>query len=365
MEGKLNIAILGTRGIPNRYGGFEAFAEQVSVRLAAKGHRVTVYCSHDQDYREHEFNGVRLVFCHNPERMAGTAGQFLYDLNCNLHARRQPYDVILHLGYTSDSVWTWLWSGKAKHITNMDGMEWMRQKYATLVQRFLKLAEKRAASGSCLMIADSRAVQEYLEARYDTPVRYISYGAEIPDYFDPSVLASFGLNEHGYDLVIARMEPENNIEIAILAKLDEGGSIPLLIISNNTVYGDLLKKRYENDRLIRFQQAIYQPNVLNALRHFSRYYIHGHSAGGTNPSLLEAMACRCRILAHDNPFNRSVLQKNGWFFSGRDPLTALLRRDFLPEALAGAIENNLECIRINHSWEFITNEYEHVFRQVL
>ena len=365
MKDKLKIGIIGTRGIPNRYGGFEAFAGQVSERLAAKGHEITVYCSHNQAYREPKINDVNLVFIYNPEHFSGTAGQFFYDLGCNLHARRQSFDVILHLGYTSDSVWTWLWSRRSKHITNMDGMEWMRSKYPPAVQSFLKKAEQFAANGSSLLIADSTAISDYLVSKYKTPVRFISYGAEIPTFFDPSVLIKCRAEPKRFDLVIARMEPENNIEMAIRAKLDENTPVPLLILSNDTRYGTQLKRNYRSEPLIRFLPADYNPETLNSLRHFARYYIHGHSVGGTNPSLLEAMACGCQIVAHNNLFNKSVLGSNAGFYANAGELATLLKGNSSPGNTLQSRENNLAAIREFHNWDFITNEYESAFYQVL
>jgi glycosyltransferase involved in cell wall biosynthesis len=365
MRDKLNIGIIGTRGIPNRYGGFEAFAEQISRRLAEKGHQVTVYCSHDQQYREKTMSGVNLVFRYNPETWMGTAGQFIYDLNCNLHSLGMTFNVILHLGYTSDSIWTRLWNRRSLHLTNMDGMEWMRSKYTPMVRSFLKKAEKRAATRSTLLIADSRGIREYLESHYPTPVRYISYGADIPASFTADVTGEFHVEQYQYDLLIARMEPENNIEMAVAAKLQENSTIPLLVFSNDTRYGTCLKKKYEHERLIRFHPANYQRDILNSLRRYSRYYIHGHSVGGTNPSLLEAMACECRILAHDNPFNRGVLENNAGFYQDALQLTDLLNQKWSPGKFHQHTEHNLTSIRNNHNWEFITNEYESAFYQAL
>ncbi|MCX6304213.1 MAG: DUF1972 domain-containing protein [Bacteroidetes bacterium] len=365
MKDRLNIGIIGTRGIPNRYGGFEAFAEQVSRRLVGRGHQVMVYCSHDQQYRDETLNKVRLCFRYNPESWLGTPGQFIYDLNCNLHSRNQPFDVILHLGYTSDSVWTWLWSKKARHLTNMDGMEWMRSKYAPVVRTFLKKAERRAALGSTLLIADSTGILEYLESTYATPARYISYGAVIPDSFDEQVPATFGVENNRYDLLVARMEPENNIEMAIEAKLLEKSAVPLLVFANETGYGTRLKKKYQHEALIRFQKANYMPETMNSLRHYSRFYIHGHSAGGTNPSLLEAMACGCRVMAHDNIFNRSVLRGNAGYFRDAGELALLLEHPGPGEQYRYETGNNLDAIRNNHNWDYITNEYESAFYQAL
>ncbi|MFZ4520513.1 MAG: DUF1972 domain-containing protein [Bacteroidales bacterium] len=365
MNNKLKIGIIGTRGIPNRYGGFEAFAEQVSQRLVKLGHEVTVYCSHDQQYRQDTLNGVRLVYCYNPESHIGTAGQFVYDLNCNLHSLNQSYDVILHLGYTSDSVWTWIWSRKSRHLTNMDGMEWMRSKYTPAVRAFLKKAEKRAASRSSLLIADSMGILEYLESNYSTPVRFISYGAAIPESFDVEVPGSFNVHPYQYDLLIARMEPENNIGMAVEAKLCEKPEFPLLIFSNETEYGNHLKLRYQREPMIRFLGPNYQVDAMNSLRHFSRCYIHGHSAGGTNPSLLEAMACGSMIFAHDNRFNRSVLDVNGGYFHNTEQLADLLKQSISQENRHRIAENNLNIIRNHHNWDFITQEYESAFFQVL
>jgi glycosyltransferase involved in cell wall biosynthesis len=361
MSNSLKIGIIGTRGIPNRYGGFETFAAQISPRLVARGHQVFVYCSHDQAYRQATINGVNLVFRYNPESLLGTAGQFIYDLNCNLHSRIHPFDVILHLGYTSDAVWTGLWSSRAKHLTNMDGMEWQRSKYASPVQSYLKKAEKRAAKGSDMLIADSTAILDYLESHYPTPARFISYGAEIPGSFDSTVQGRFVVDPYLYDLLIARAEPENNIEMAIEAKLGENSAVPLLIFSNETNFGIRMKGRYRHEKMIRFEQANYLEEVLNSLRHYSRYYIHGHSAGGTNPSLLEAMACGCRILAHDNRFNRSVLAGNAGFYKDALQLTDLLKQNWSVEEFLPQTQKNLEAIRTNHHWDFITDEYERAF----
>jgi glycosyltransferase involved in cell wall biosynthesis len=295
----------------------------------------------------------------------GTAGQFMYDLSCNLHARQQPFDVILHLGYTSDAIWTSLWSKKAKHLTNMDGMEWMRSKYAPSIQSFLKKSEKWAVAGTDLLIADSTGILEYLEAHYTTPVRFISYGAGIPASFDQAILRGFGVEPFLFDLLIARMEPENNIEMAVEAKILENSTIPLLIFSNDTRYGIRLKKKYGHHRLIRFEPANYEQMALDSLRHYSRYYIHGHSAGGTNPSLLEAMSCGCRILTHDNPFNGSVLQNNAGFFKNASGLAELLKQTWSEDQFNQQTGNNLESIRKNHNWDIITDEYESAFFQAM
>jgi glycosyltransferase involved in cell wall biosynthesis len=357
----LHIGIIGTRGIPNRYGGFEAFAEQLAPRLVDRGHQITVFCSHDQEFREPIFKGVTLDFRYNPEKRIGTPGQFIYDLNCNLKVRRDALQVVLHLGYTSDSVWHWLWRPGAVHITNMDGFEWQRSKYSKPVRKFLKRAESWAARHSHALVADSQVVLEYLQNTYNTPACYIAYGAEIPEGFDLSRLHSFGLEAGRYDLVIARMEPENNIEMAIQAHLRAGTTKPLVIIGNETGYGDLLKSRYRNEVSVRFQPPCYDKETLHSIRHYCRYYIHGHSSGGTNPSLLEAMACGCHIIAHENPFNKEVLGGNALFYRDADTLAGIFSESADYEVIAKRSSKNLEIIRNRYSWDHITDAYEVLF----
>src|SRR5450432_900655 len=126
----LRIGISGTRGIPNHYGGFEQLAEYLSAGLAEKGHEVVVYNPHNHPYKEKRWKGVSIVHCYNPERITGTAGQFIYDLNCVMDARKRNFDVLLMLGYTSISVWERLFPKKSTIIFNMDGFEWKRKKYS-------------------------------------------------------------------------------------------------------------------------------------------------------------------------------------------------------------------------------------------
>jgi hypothetical protein len=206
----LNIGILGTRGIPNNYGGFEQFAEHLSEGLVQRGHGVTVYNSHLHPYKKDNWKGVRIVHCYDPENLLGPAGQFIYDLNCILDARKRNYDIVLQLGYTSSSVWGSLFPGKSINITNMDGLEWQRPKYSKPVQQFLKYAEKLAIKHSDFHIADSLEIQKYLEDKYKISISYIPYGADRFANADEKILLEYGLTKRNFSLLMARMEPENN-----------------------------------------------------------------------------------------------------------------------------------------------------------
>ena len=175
----MKVAILGTRGIPNYHGGFEQFAEYFSVFLARNGYEVYVYNSHNHPFKENKFKGVNIIHCNDPEDKIGTVGQFLYDLNCILDSRKRNFDIILQLGYTSNSIWHWLLPKKSLIVTNMDGLEWKRSKYSKPVQKFLKYAEKLAVKSSDYLISDSIGIQDYLKEKYKVNSEYIAYGAEV------------------------------------------------------------------------------------------------------------------------------------------------------------------------------------------
>ena len=212
---KLSIGILGTRGIPNNYGGFEQFAEHLSAGLVQRGHVVHVYTSDHHPYKEKEWQGVRLISCRDPQPRIGTAGQFFYDRNCLRDARRRNYDVLLHLGYSSDAVWYRRWPAGTINIVNMDGLEWKRSKYNAITRRFLRWSEAMAAKHADLLIADSTGIRDHLLKAYSKEAVYIPYGASIFTTPDPTVLNDYGLQPGNYYLLIARMEPENNIEMII------------------------------------------------------------------------------------------------------------------------------------------------------
>lgn len=360
---KLRIAILGTRGIPNHYGGFEQFAEYLSFGLAQKGHEVYVYNSSRHPYTEKEWNGVQIIHCTDPEHKLGTFGQFIYDLNCINDSRKRDFDILLHLGYTSDSIWHWRWPKKTVNMVNIDGMEWMRSKYNKPTRRFLKFAESLAAKNAQVLIADSPQMQHHFWTRYGKKPVYIPYGAEVFTETDESIPGTYKLSPNQYFLLVARMEPENNIEMILRGYMASSRSHPLLVIGNVTnKFGKYLNTEF-NHGSIQFVGSIYDQHVLNNLRYYSARYFHGHSVGGTNPSLLEAMACRCNIAAHNNVFNKSVLQNGADYFStSGDVATIIDTPDSYPVANHRK-QLNIEKIRTVYNIEKNIDDYERVMLQ--
>lgn len=361
----MKIAILGTRGIPNYYGGFEQFAEFFSVYLVQKGHEVFCYNSHNHKFQDNTFNGVNIIHQHDPEYKLGTFGQFIYDYNCIMDARKRNFDIILQLGYTSNSVWFFLLPKKPIIITNMDGIEWKRSKYNRPVQQFLRFAERLAAISSDYLVSDSLGIQSFLKKRYKKDSTYIAYGAYPFNNPNETILEEYRVEKENFNMIMARFEPENNLQMVLDGVVKSNDLTPMLVIGNhNTKYGEYLKNRYKNSKAIRFMGAIYNLEHLNNLRYFSKLYFHGHSVGGTNPSLLEAMASRALILAHNNDFNFGILKENGYYFSNAEEVKKLLLTIKKNDNLQ-FIQNNFEAIVNEFNWEKINGAYLQLFEQCM
>jgi glycosyltransferase involved in cell wall biosynthesis len=362
----MKIAILGTRGIPNYYGGFEQCAEFLASGLVKLGHDVIVYNSHDHPYQETIWNGVNLVHCYDPEDNLGTAGQFVYDLNCILDLRKRKVDIILQLGYTSSSIWGWLLPKSTVVTTNMDGLEWKRTKYSEKVRGFLLWAEKLGVKHSDHLISDSKGIQDYIKEKYGKESCYIPYGADVFNNPKETVLNEYGLAKHQYDLLVARLEPENSIEIILDGVQFADVNRQFLVIGKNeTKYGEYLKKKYRLAKNIRFLGGIYDMEKLDSIRYFSNIYFHGHTVGGTNPSLLEAMASNSLVCANDNPFNRYILGDDGLYFKNSNDVARLLENtDKMHGINQLMLQANLAKLKATYSWDIIVKQYLEHFESI-
>ena len=354
----MKIGILGTRGIPNYHGGFEQFADFFAVYAKEREHDVYVYNSHLHPYKKDNYKGVHIIHAYDPESKIGTAGQFIYDFNCIRDSRKRDYDIILQLGYTSSSIWGWLLPSKPTIITNMDGLEWKRSKYSKKVQKFLLYAEKLAIKTSDYLISDSIGIQSYIKKKYNKNSEYIAYGANV---FIPNEKSSFtyeDLATNEYFLLIARMEPENNIEMILDGYVKSNSEYPFCVIGNveSTSFGNYLKKKFSKYKGIRFLGAIYDLETLDNLRFNSRLYFHGHSVGGTNPSLLEAMGSHSLIAAHHNDFNYAILEDEAFYFKSSDDVSELIKNENKKDRL-DFIKRNSDKIETKFSCEYINESY--------
>ncbi|MES2372756.1 MAG: DUF1972 domain-containing protein [Bacteroidota bacterium] len=358
----IRIAILGTRGIPNRYGGFEQAATYIASGLVEKGHELTVYNSHQHPYKNNNWKGVNIIHCYDPGWM-GSAGQFVYDLNCIRDAKKKKFDVWIFFGYTSSSIWWRLYPGKTVLISNMDGLEWKRSKYNAAARKFLLYAEKLAVRYSHHLIADSTAIQFYLFEKYKVQSNYIAYGAETIQEEDGSVFSEYAIQKHEYYLILARMEPENNIETILDGFCKSNASKKMIVIGNiDTKFGKYLLEKFKTDKRILFIPSLYDAPKLHTFKLYCSLYFHGHSCGGTNPSLLEAMADGAVICAHDNLFNRAILGEDAFYFSSADDIAARINLVRDSSVDKNMILHNREKIEQKYNWPMIVSAYEKLVR---
>lgn len=362
----MKIAILGTRGIPNNYGGFEQFAEYLSVGLVNRGHDVTVYNPHFHSYSKETFQGVKIRYIYSPENWLGAAANFIYDFLCLRDALKMDYDIILECGYHSNAPSYYLMGKRSRPVlvTNMDGLEWARSKWNLPTRALIKRLEKMAIQRSHYLVSDNKGIQNYYQSVFNAESAFIPYGAELVTKIDLQYLNNYSLSKNSYYLLIARLEPENNIEMILDGYIiSESQNYPFIVIGNfNNKYGRYLIEKYTNTS-VRFIGSIYDKSALDTLRYYARIYFHGHSVGGTNPSLLEAMASQAFIAAHDNEFNRSVCEDNAIYFSSPKEVM-LLMRDYESgheNEILLFKKNNLNLIDSKYRWEYIIEQYESLF----
>lgn len=372
----MKIAIISTRGIPNNYGGFEQFAEYISVGLVERGHEVTVYSPHYHLYQEKEYKGVRIKHIYSPELwMGGSIGSFFYDYSCLKDAlRKEDFDIIYEAGYTS-IIPAYIRFDvknirKPIFVTNMDGLEYKRTKFNPLARKFLFWEEKMAVKHTHYLIADNMGIHDYYKEKYGKESKFLAYGADIHDDWDEALLQEYGLEVNNYYMIVARLESENNLVMAIEGYLQskENGKRPLIIVGKtDTSHGKELVKRYGREKSIRFMGGIYDFRKLDSIRHFSYAYFHGHCVGGTNPSLLEAMASECFIFSHDNVFNRSVLRDHAIYYQSTEDVTKLLNEadDIVMKNKEDFTSKNLDVIRNHYSWDKLIDEQEKYFQGLM
>lgn len=355
----MKIAILGARGIPARYGGFETFAEELAAGLAERGHSVTVFCEQNDSSQPAIYRGVELRYCPSPA--FGPFQTIFYDLNC-LWCARKGYDVVYMLGYGAAPfcVIPRLW-GTTVWI-NPDGLEWARAKWGFVARKYFRLMEWASTRTANRIIADAEAIAASLASRYGTlrSCEVIPYGCKIIETPPPiDALRAWDLLPSEYYLVTCRLEPENHV-LEILQAFQQSKSRKHLIILGNHLAqtGYVAQLAMVPDPRIRLIGTVYDRAKLACLRYYCCAYMHGHCVGGTNPSLLEAMGCSNLIFAHDNPFNRETLGSCGLFFANAAELTQMIDRAEQDSAYLAEFKSRaVSRAREKYSWEDIISRY--------
>lgn len=364
----MRLAILGSRGIPALYGGFETFAEELSVRLVQRGIEVTVYCEAGDRMEDDVYRGVNLVYI--PASRVGPLTTIIFDLRCLWHARK-AFDVVYMLGYGA-SIFCFLprlWGGSV--WINMDGVEWARSKWGALAKFWFKMMEAAAMWTPDRLIADAEGIHRHLKSRHShrPPVSVIPYGAPVINVSpDAGLLAEWQLTPGKYYLVVCRLEPENSLKEIVKGYLQSESVHPLVVVGSIDSATNYVKELLQlNDGRIRFVGPVYDKGNLQALRYHSLAYIHGHTVGGTNPSLLEALGCGNIVIAHNNIFNREVAGEAAIYFHQENDVADNIRsvESSSPELLDRMRTLARERVKHAYSWDSITDTYCGTFRQEL
>lgn len=361
----VKLAILGTRGIPARYGGFETFAEQLATKLVTHDVDVTVFCPASRPKQDDSYRGVTLRYIKFPN--LGKYSEMFWDARCFFEARGQ-FDVVYMLGLGGAfAAWVPRVFGSAVWV-NTDGVEWKRTKFNWPQRAYLALMEALSVLFASRIIADAGAIASYLRGRYPglKRVSTIAYGADVPESRPaPESIKDWGLQPDGYYVIVSRLEPENHLLEMVEGFELSHSELPLVILGNienpNTYVQRLLAHQ---SKRIRFIGTVYDRANLEPLRFFARAYLHGHSVGGTNPSLLEAMACSNLVIAHDNPFNREVLGECGLFFRNPRDLSSQIHAIDAGEVKIQVLRDGvLARIKKHYTWDQIAQLYLELLRR--
>lgn len=363
----MRIALIGTRGVPARYGGFETAVEEVGRRLVATGHEVVVYCRRGPRVSAGElpatYLGMELV--HLPavkhkilETLSHTALSVLHVARECLAGRRP--DAAIVFNSANAPLLPVLRTLGVPVATHVDGLEWKRAKWSGLGKKYYRVAESLAVRWSDDLISDARGIEEYYREEFRADSRYIAYGAPQLTGLGSDKLSAFGLSSRGYHLVVARFEPENHVRLVVEGYTRSGSDLPLVVVGSSPYgaeYTAGIEALAARDSRVRLVGAVWDQDLLDQLYANCLTYLHGHSVGGTNPSLLRAMGAGSATLAFDVVFNREVLGSAGRYFTGPDGVAALL--DAAESDVIGTLARGADTAARarRYDWDGVAEEY--------
>ena len=357
----MKLAILGTRGVPPNYGGFETFAAELSVRLVRRGHDVTVYC---REEGEPVWNGVRRIV------LPATGHKYLETVSHTflsaLDALRRRFDAVLVCNAANAFVLPLLRAARIPAAINVDGIERRRRKWNLLGRAVYAAGETMSVSFASEVIADAEVIARYYREQHHAATTVIPYGADFPDEADSDVLGRLGLRERGYILYVSRFEPENNPLEVVEAYEKLADAPPLVMLGKGLYAKDLVAElhRHAGGRIL-FPGALYGADYRTLQRH-ALLYVQATEVGGTHPALIEAMAAGGAVLAHDTPENREVGGDVVGYFRLRPETLSGTLREWLSDAAlretyrARARQRAAE----RYSWDRVTDAYEALFARI-
>jgi glycosyltransferase involved in cell wall biosynthesis len=332
---RLKIALLGTRGLPPRYSGFETLVDQVGRRLVMLGHHVTVYCRTpllERRGRPIEFEGMRLV--HLPTVRTKTLETLLHSGVSSAHVAasalvRRGHDAAFVFNAANAPWVPFLQVTGVPVVVHVDGLEWRRSKWGPWGRRYYRWAESSVVRRADALIADAREVAAYYRSEFGATTEYIAYGAPDRSGVGDDRLAALGLEARGYHLVVARFEPENHVLTIARGYRVSTARLPLVIVGSapySRKYVASVEAVAASDRRIRLLGPVWDEPLLDQLFANAALYVHGHSIGGTNPSLLRAVGAAAPVAVFDSPFNREVVGDEALVFRDERSLMEVFER---------------------------------------
>lgn len=361
----MRIAMIGTRGVPAKYGGFETAVEEVGSRLVAMGHEVVVYCRGDD--RSPSYLGmvrVRLPALRHPvmETLSHTALSVA-------HLVRHRTDVALVFNAANAPLLPMIRAARIPVAVHVDGLEWRRAKWGPNGRRYYLANERLCVLLADELISDAMGIRDYYREKYRTDSVFIPYGAPIQSTTDVAKLAEIGLAPGGFHLVVARIEPENHVDVAIEGYSRSLAKNPLVVVGSVPYPSDherRVRSLAELDKRVQLLGGIWDQDLLDALYAGSASYLHGHSVGGTNPSLLRAMGAGANVLAWDVNFNREVLADTGRFFATPADLATLVEETESDPQVAAA-RGATARVRAGevYRWHDVAKSYEQLCEELL
>lgn len=364
----LEIAILGTRGIPAGYGGFETFAEELATRLVERGHAVTVYGRPhfvNPDLRLYRGVEIRVLPCLRHKYLDTVSHTTLSVAAAAL----RRYDIILMCNAANAFLcWIPRLAGQ-KVVLNVDGIERRRKKWNLLGQAFYRLGEFLATQFPDQVVSDARVIQQYYLEEYGFRSRFIPYGAPVGCVETRETLDRLGLEPASYLLYVSRLEPENNAHLVVQAYLQSEASLPLVVVGDAPYSEAYIQhlRRLADGKSVFLPGAIYGIGYRELLSH-TVCYIHATEVGGTHPALLEAMGAGCVVLVNDTPENREVVGDAGLLYPFNDlkSLSRLIREvSSQPHQYAGFKELAQQRVRQAYDWEQVVSHYEGLFYELV
>ena len=369
MNKKINISIIGTRGYPYVYSGYETFVKQLSERLVHNDCNVTVYCHKGLfEIRPKEIKGIQLVYI--PTIETKILSQPIHSFLSIIHACFSNTDVLLVVNSANGPFGLLTKLFRIPTVINVDGLEWLRPKWKGLGSIYFKWASKMATLFYDQIINDSDEMRKVYLDLFKRDSKVIAYGADIRKSKNPNLISAWHIKEREYYLVIGRLIPDNNADLIIKGFL-KSSSKKKLVIVGDVPYKDSYASDLKNmvDKRLVFTGYVKDQNILAELYHNCYVYVHGHEFGGTNPTMIKAMAYGCAILALDTVFNKEMLQKEkfGLFFkkelfSITNMINYCEKENIIMDNLR---RESAKGITNKYNWDFITSQYIEVFKSLI